>query len=425
MNVSKQEKNCVPEVTTSQSIGHNESAENNVDESCRSSERILGELGVDEMDIDEEGLSDKLYKLQQALNTEKAKTTENKHLLEQSARRENQLRQALDATEVNTNHYRVRLEQSDMKIQELSEELDAEEDAKEEFKQLWKKNAAEFNIRMVNDRGFKPLDDKAFIDKVSLLRRNIRDFAYQHFNNWPIESRHSSRSVEDIAEVLDLQPSALSREFKLSSIVRAYIWAVLDYQVFTRNLVQVDQQERMHQFELWKARTSTLLQSTNASRGHKKWNGSQDKKICDIADYLSDLLPVTTKRKDINEAISMIWNDAVGLDMIMNTQASGLILSYGHTHSKPLRLDDDRMQVESERALIPNKSRVTLVLAPALVRKGDIDGKPLAQEVYLLKMLVSCDNKHSRTQGQRNEEKEHTSVVKRMEVGLKGLINMS
>ncbi|KAM0346551.1 hypothetical protein ACHAPY_011633 [Fusarium culmorum] len=357
-------------------------------------------LGVDER------LSDELNGLHRALKDSRADNTKYKDLLHQSQERE----------------------------QELNQALDEEVASKEEFRNLWKQNAADLNAHLVNDRGFKPLDDKVFIDKVSLLRRDIRDFAYQYFGSWPPDIKPSSQSIKEVTKMLELESSSIFRMFALSSVIRAYMWIFLAKKVFNRfvwaehseaiyELTEflrpmelphsAEEREGRRQFELWKARTSTLLQTTKGTWDDKKRNMTQGKNIDQLINTLAGLVPNGVRKKELSEAVNMIWADAVGLDMVMNTQPSGLDLYYGRDIQSPMQIQDDLMEIEPDRAELASGSSVSLVLEPALRRTGDHDGNFLAQRVILLKMLVSCDTEEVQSRGIDKRRNKQAQEIRR------------
>jgi hypothetical protein len=139
------------------------------------------------------------------------------------------------AAEVSKNkQYQDLLSQSHNQAEEVNQALSQTTAEVEEYKALWKQSARDLNSHLVNDRGFKPFDDKFFIDKVTLLRRNIRDFAYQYYDNWPADIKVSSNPIREMADMLDLDPNYMCRDLSPSSVVRAYIWGFLGQHVFGR-----------------------------------------------------------------------------------------------------------------------------------------------------------------------------------------------
>ncbi|XEV04388.1 hypothetical protein FSHL1_009675 [Fusarium sambucinum] len=282
------------------------------------------------------------------------------------------------AAEVSKNEqYRDLLIENKMIADELNQSLSDTRHEVEEYKALWKQSASDLNSHLVNDRGFKSLDDKFFVDEVTLLRRNIRDFSYQYYDNWPADIKTSSNSVREIAK-----PSL--------------------------DLSQEEHEERNRQIDLWRARTSTLLQDPLSLRQSNKHRESQEKSFKELTNHLVVLLPPNVKTRDLSEQVSAIWAGAVRLDMVMNTQASGLHLYYRHRKDRPLKFDSAKMEEESEGDDSQTSEIVTCVLAPALGRRGEADGTRLAERAYLLKMLVSCQSGDKRTRGQQKpEEKDH------------------
>jgi hypothetical protein len=167
----------------------------------------------------------------------------------------------------------------------------------------------------------------------------------------------------------------------------------------TKELSPSDQ-ERRRQVDLWKASKSTLLQDAHVQRANNQENNCQDRKFSQLTNDLLGLLPPNTKTKDLKEQIGSIWDDAVRLDMAMNTQASGLYMYYVNRHKEPMRLDDTRMEVEMEgNSAALNSDAVTCVLASALERRGEPDGTRLAYRTFLVKMLVLCQSGGMTSQG--------------------------
>ncbi|OBS23304.1 hypothetical protein FPOA_03853 [Fusarium poae] len=351
-------------------------------------------------------LKQQLHDLQQTLDAEVSKNKQNQDLLSQSNEKVDELNQ---------------------KVDELNRTLSETEYDVEEYKALWKQNASDLNSHLVNDRGFKSLDDKFFIDEVTLLRRNIRDFAYQYYDNWPEAVKVNP--VRDIADMLDLDWNHMLRDFSPSFVVRAYIWAFLGHYVFSRfvwagnppamrdlfdslkpspDLSQAERNERNRQIDLWKARTSTLLQDPLSLHQNIKHKEVQERIFKELTNYLIILLPPNVKTKDVGKQVEAIWNDAISLDMAMNTQASGLYLYYARRKEKPMRFESAKMEEELEGDGSPSSDTVTCILAPSLRRAGEVDGTPLAEPACLLKMLVSCRAGYTRTRGQhKTGDKDH------------------
>jgi uncharacterized protein YukE len=142
------------------------------------------------------------------------------------------LHQTLNAEVSKNKEYQDLLSQSNKKMDELNQFLSEAEDEVEEYKALWKQSASELNSHLVNDRGFKSIDDKFFIDEITLLRRNIRDFAYQYYDDWPVGNKVGP--VNDIANILDLNRDRMLRDISPSFAIRAYIWDFLGRHVFSR-----------------------------------------------------------------------------------------------------------------------------------------------------------------------------------------------
>ncbi|KAF5593957.1 hypothetical protein FPANT_4992 [Fusarium pseudoanthophilum] len=319
----------------------------------------------DEFDI-------QLRDLHRALDTEVKKNKQYEGLLGQSRKKVQELNQVLNHSTAKVEEYKGLLNQSNEQKDELNKALDQTTAEVEDYRALWKQSASDLNSHLVNDRGFRPFDDRFFIEKVILLRRNIRDFAYQYYDDWPADIKHYSDPISEMADVLDLDPNCLCREFSPSSVVRAYIWGFLDNYVFGSN--------------------------------HKE---SKQKIFNELTNNLIGLLPPNAKTKHLSEQVSSIWDDAVSLDMDMNTQASGIHLYYRHRKEKPMAFDNTKMEVEQERNSSPSSDIVDCILAPALRRRGEADGTRLAETAYLLKMLVLCQAGDGRTRGQKQEEREH------------------
>ncbi|KAG8671030.1 hypothetical protein FPOAC1_004267 [Fusarium poae] len=293
------------------------------------------------------------------------------------------LHQTLNAEVSKNKEYQDLLSQSNKKMDELNQFLSEAEDEVEEYKALWKQSASELNSHLVNDRGFKSIDDKFFIDEITLLRRNIRDFAYQYYDDWPVGNKVGP--VNDIANILDLNRDR----------------PPLD-------VTQAEHEERNRQIDLWRARTSTLLQDPLSRPQSNEQKASQEKLFRELKSRLINLLPPNVKSKDVGKQVEAIWNDSISLDMALNTQASGLHLYYARRRERPMKFESATMEEELEGDGSPSSDTVTCILAPSLRRSGESDGTPLAKPACLVKMLVSCQAGDTRTRGQqKTEEKDH------------------
>ncbi|KAH7174855.1 uncharacterized protein B0J16DRAFT_418286 [Fusarium flagelliforme] len=326
--------------------------------------------------------SEEMESLHRELEIAKAEKAKYEDLLNQSLERERKFRQALEQ----------------------------ETELKEEYQELCKRNEALLNAHSITERKIKHLDDKFFIDKIIFLRQNIRHFAYQYFNSWVPKAKLSPASVQDMARILNLEPFAVMGS-NPSAVVRAYIWRFLARKVFGR-FVWAKPSEAMHelteylrssqsststadrdsrrQFDLWKAKTSTLLQTTRGTREDKTGNMAQSDSINQLMNTLAGLFGVGVRRIELIKPVNMIWAHAVEFDMLMHTQSSGIELYYGGNLSSAIEIDGSIMEVEPEGSVLLGGAPVNLVFEPALRRMGDSDGNESGQEVYLLKMVVAC-----------------------------------
>ncbi|RFN54354.1 hypothetical protein FIE12Z_1480 [Fusarium flagelliforme] len=326
--------------------------------------------------------SEEMESLHRELKIAKAEKAKYEDLLNQSLERERKFRQALEK----------------------------ETELKEEYQELCKRNEVLLNAYSITERKIKHLDDKFFIDKIIFLRQNIRHFAHQYFNSWVPKAKLSPASVQEIARILNLEPFAVMSS-NHSAVVRAYIWRFLAQKVFGR-FVWAEPSQVMHelteylksslspnstqdcdgrrQSELWKAKTSTLLQSTRGTREDKTGNMAQSDSINQLMNTLVGLVGGGVRRIELIKPVNMIWAYAVEFDMLMHTQDSGMELYYGGNLPSPMRSEGNIMEVDSEGAVLPSGAPVSLVSEPALRRMGGSDGNGLGQEIYLLKMVVAC-----------------------------------
>ncbi|KAJ4128917.1 hypothetical protein NW768_007441 [Fusarium equiseti] len=320
------------------------------------------------------------------------------------------LHQELEITKAEKAKYENLLNQSLEREHKFRQALEKETALREEYQELCKRNEELLNAHSLTERRAKPLDDKFFIDKMTFLRQSITNFASQYCNNWVRKDKLLPVSVQEMARILDSEPFAVIGS-KPSAVVRAYIWKFLARKVFGK-FVWAEPSEAMHElteylrpskssayapeqdsqrpFDLWKAKTSKLLQTTRGTREDKTGNMAQSDSINQLINTLVGIVGGGVKRIELIKPVNMIWAYAVEFDVLIHTQDSGMDLYYGDNLSSPMKMDGRIMEVESEEPVHLGGAPVSLVYEPALRRMGDSDGNGLGQEVYLLKMVVTC-----------------------------------
>ncbi|RBR24531.1 uncharacterized protein FIESC28_02727 [Fusarium coffeatum] len=325
------------------------------------------------------------------------------------------LRRELEITKAEKAKYENLLNQSLERERKFRQALEKETDLKEEYQELYKRNEELLSARSITEQQTNSLDNKFFIDKMTFLRQDIRHFAHQYFSSWAPKAKLSPVSVQEMAGLLNLEPFAVLGS-NPSATVRAYIWRLLARKVFGRfvwaepseamhelteylrpskSSASAPERDRQRQFDLWKAKTSTLLQTTRGTREDKTGDMAQSDSINQLMNTLVGLVGSGVRRIELIKPVNMIWAYAVEFDMLMHTQDSGLELYYGGNLSSPTKTDDSIMELDSESEALPNGAPVSLVFEPALRR---MDDSGLGQEVYLLKMVVTCHVKESDTQ---------------------------
>ncbi|KAJ4007662.1 hypothetical protein NW752_010330 [Fusarium irregulare] len=325
------------------------------------------------------------------------------------------LHRELEMAKAEKAKYENLLNQSLERERKFRQALEKETELKEEYQELCKRNEELLSARSITEQQTNPLENKFFINKMTFLRQTIRQFAHRYFSSWAPKAKLSPVSVQEMAVLLNLEPFAVLCSSP-SAIVRAYIWRFLARKVFGR-FVWVEPSEAMYelteylrppkssasapgrnsqqQFDLWKAKTSTLLQTTRGTRQDKTGDMAQSDSINQLMNTLVGLAGSSVRRIELIKPVNMIWAYAVEFDMLMHTQDSGMELYYGGNLSSPMKTDDSIMEMDSEGEVLPNGIPISLVFEPALRRMGD---SGLGQEVYLLKMVVACHVKESDTQ---------------------------
>jgi len=155
------------------------------------------------------------------------------------------LHRELEIAKAEKAKYEDLLNQSLERELKFRQALEEETELREEYQELCKRNEALLSAHSIPERQTKPLDNKFFINKMELLRQNIRQLTYQYFNSWAPKTKLSPVSVQEIARLLNLEPFAVLGS-KPSAIVRAYIWRFLARKVFGR-FVWVEPSEAMHE----------------------------------------------------------------------------------------------------------------------------------------------------------------------------------
>ncbi|KAI0552466.1 hypothetical protein F4679DRAFT_581376 [Xylaria curta] len=289
----------------------------------------------------------------------------------------------------------------------------------QEIQKKWKKATLQLDQLQSREAGTYQLADSEFIDSVTQLRYNIRNFASQYFEGKAPPGSKNLTTGNLSTYMLETTEDDLYLDYLMSPsqgpfVVQSFLWRLLVGEVFEKFCWAPRLQESMatiyetlrpryedehgrgasitfdveQKFQNWKATTSALI-------FRSLWEGEASGDMNDevggliegfITEVLNILQPFARSRDErMLEDLRSILETAICLDRDLCRQARYVYWVFPSQYRVTFNLD--KMEMEMERAFRSGQY-VKLVTAPALMKRGKIAGKNGTADDMLLKMAV-------------------------------------
>ncbi|KAK4034189.1 hypothetical protein C8A01DRAFT_18963 [Parachaetomium inaequale] len=297
--------------------------------------------------------------------------------------------------------------QSEVEVAQLLIEKTAEA---KEFRKRWKLVAAEVNKLRVQNQAFYIVTDEYLRGQTARLRYEIWNFAFGYFDGLPSQQmslknpnagsfQHFISTVEDF----DLYSN------NFPALVEAFLWRFLVNNVFdlflwadtaAKPLVQLSTLLRpsesslciptgypdlQRRFQIWKASTTTFV--LDSSRP-----ANESMKLPLVQALCNALGPFCrTERLILTKEVTDIIGMAIDLDREICKQVALVSWVFpvpGDLSDGRLIFDGKRMMIEREQSQPTHATNVRLVVAPALVKRGNSNGEDFDLENVVVKMKV-------------------------------------
>ncbi|KAK8078891.1 hypothetical protein PG994_002698 [Apiospora phragmitis] len=298
----------------------------------------------------------------------------------------------------------------------LEAELREKDQEAKRIRTQWRQTAVELNRLKVQERGpggAEQMTDRDVVDRVELLRYEVRSFAFQHFDSPQLSEARIEAALGPLQRRVRLPPHKL-RTYLVSSsrrhlIIRAFIWLVLvDYvfegfewaggQAARAMRIMADtvyphdgSSEEMRKYRRWLVGTSSLLpdardtkQTTGDSRGRMAWFDGIVDMIYRPIEPLS-----RSPANQLWSQLSTMVHQFLDLDRLLAMQVAGYDWFMGSMEKVDM-FSENSMTLDEGEQLEAEAPTVALVLAPGLEKYGKSTGKYYDHSMQLLKTEVSC-----------------------------------
>ncbi|KAI1092294.1 hypothetical protein F5B19DRAFT_211544 [Rostrohypoxylon terebratum] len=307
----------------------------------------------------------------------------------------------------------IEISERDATIEALKQELEQERqacirvenelnDKLESIKTKWKRAANELDQIRSKPRDFVPVTDEELKNMVTQLRYNIRSFAIQYFSDRPGYIRAEKDPVF-AAYIPRLLKSCLEQPETYPSLVQAFIWVVIETQIFNRgrwagciakdysnlwkylDFRRAQDYTKSHKDQqnllIWRARTAILVSASLTEEDHTHARQVKDaivRETLAVLKLLSD--------EDYGDEIGNILDDAIRLDKVINSQAAKISWDFG-----PPPGGDS-----AEDSPLPEDGEMVVVF-PAMIKRGKSNGEDFdIRSVLLPRVQEFCAREKER-----------------------------
>ncbi|KAL2820153.1 hypothetical protein BDW59DRAFT_164766 [Aspergillus cavernicola] len=272
------------------------------------------------------------------------------------------------------------------------------------------------------------LEDTEIAMRTKRLRVDIRDFALEYGEIKEGDFRAPASSYSLLKKYLCVPEQTLDAYIKSPSdrpiIVRAFLWAFLDAEVFSRfNWAPTDIGNAMQSLcgliepsdkylsdtgaeverkrVIWRANTTSLLLETmdgSTEKTYDSYRGFVSKNARSLADWLEPI--VCRNSRDIIGPLSKLLEESLALDEALSQQVAKWTWYFPRT--TPCQFDKTMMDSSTHKRRKGQAYEVHLVLAPALKKRGRSSGDDFHVNEVQVKMEVEIDLPRQAGSGSRS-----------------------
>ncbi|RSL47810.1 hypothetical protein CEP54_013211 [Fusarium duplospermum] len=291
-------------------------------------------------------------------------------------------------------------------LQSRNEEL---EESYAELWKEWKELGEELSDLRANHQPLGQLQDKDLIQSAEQLRYNISNLSLQ----WPGDRtmRNTPREVQYLPYLQSVTPgyrTLLNDPDRRPQIIEAFIWRVLTGEVFGRFhwageiapsvgdlgnwLASISESDpsRSSDLRMWTSKTTELLLEALVDQEQEPSGYLERLKRGIVGRVLKVLGVPENSKQGIVRQLHDILDGALELDKEFSQQVAEWEWHYAEADCEERLVYDQNLMVLDELPKKKGQRVVKLVVSPALIRRGDTNGKNYDQETIGMKMGVSC-----------------------------------
>lgn len=307
-------------------------------------------------------------------------------------------------------------------IREKDQELDR-------TRQRWKQVAGELNKFMAQGQRFYQVTDQELTQNARQLRFNIRNIADQQFGGDLEDTKNFHSLLASINKYVEISSDSfeacMKDQSKRPMIVRMFLWAVLEKDVFGKScwagklvskamsrLEQVLGKESLYlpkanldlkmpiepeedntlasgleakrKFQMWKANTTTLLldsKKLNQGNGREARRKLNENNLQDICKSLGPFSK--SKDRELADQIFSIFNEALNLDKLISKQVAEVVWDFDPRKNSG-QFNQDLAELNQGERQTGDNGNVWLVSAPGMIKRGKSTGEDFDVETILL-----------------------------------------
>ncbi|KAL8916995.1 MAG: hypothetical protein Q9172_006021 [Xanthocarpia lactea] len=279
---------------------------------------------------------------------------------------------------------------------EANSSVQRKEQERDDFYRRWKQATSELNKILAQSQSFHQVTDQELVQKTTLIRYNIRNFADQNFVGEIKDTKVLRTFCASAKEYLGVPPEVLERLLKSPSnhavVVKGYLWAFIAKDIFGKfcwagskishamahlaavikpveNVNSVSL-EAIRKFQTWKANTTALLIDSDEHGTHEK---THEKKVREMVQTLRHLTKAS--ERDLENQIFNIVSEALLIDKLISRQVAEVTWQF-HDDLPPTLGSGQKQAIDSQT--------VCLVVAPGMSKRGKSTGEDFNTNYVLL-----------------------------------------
>ncbi|CAH0030323.1 unnamed protein product [Clonostachys rhizophaga] len=361
---------------------------------------------------------------EKVLNDERHFHTKTKSELSGARQEVTALRQDQVKARHDRNMMRKEMKEKQVILNEALEERDKAKEMAASTRQGQLKAISELNKAMRLNQGSDQSTDSQLVQKMVGLRNNIRDWSLTYFitesENLPRPSNQDMKNLDEIGLESVMRKDFLERSLQDSTIrptvarsvlwgflqrdvFRQYLWVMKPYSRWVRDTHQYlsskmmtkysqDSDEKSQKFNIWRANGSAMFSQAPRPGQKRVLRNRIITQLVTTTILLLKPLLASQDQKDAEDELYQIMDQALALDEELCRQVANLSVRY---LENSLGLVGAHFNPQTMTTEIGSKDAtaedvVSVVLAPALVKRGNSAGNDFDKQIILVPMEVTC-----------------------------------